>query len=71
MYKCYESDNHFKMINGETIVDLNKFVEGLKENNIPFTQEQYEEAKKNLCNLNYKKGDVALRINTTIYCVNF
>lgn len=48
MYKCYDPDNPFKMRKGETIVDLDKFVEDLKRNNIPFTQEQYEEAKKNL-----------------------
>lgn len=46
MYKCYDPDNPFKMRKGETIVDLDKYVEVLKENNIPFTQEQYEEAKK-------------------------
>ena len=32
--------------NTKTIIDLNKFAEDLKENNIPFTQEQYEEAKE-------------------------
>lgn len=48
MYKCYGIDNPFKMRKGETIVDLDKFVEDLKRNNIPFTQEQYEEAKKHL-----------------------
>ena len=46
MYKCYNLDNPFEMRKGETIVDLDKFVEDLKRNNIPFTQEQYEEAKK-------------------------
>ena len=46
MYKCYDIDNPLKMRKGETIVDLNKFVEDLKENNITFTKEQYEEAKK-------------------------
>ena len=46
MYKCYDIDNTFKTREGETIVDLDKYVEVLKENNIPFTQEQYEEAKK-------------------------
>ncbi|MFR2798189.1 MAG: hypothetical protein ACLTBI_13905 [Romboutsia timonensis] len=55
MYKCYESDNPFKMRKGETIVDLDKYVQFLKENNIPFTQKQYEEAKKNLINLNKKE----------------
>lgn len=48
MYKCYDIDNPFKMRKGETIVDLDRYVESLKENNISFTQEQYEEAKKNL-----------------------
>ena len=48
MYKCYESDNPFKMRKGEKIVDLDKYVQFLKENNIPFTQEQYEEDKKNM-----------------------
>ena len=48
MYKCYESDNPFKMRKGEKIVDLYKYVQFLKENNIPFTQEQYEEEKKNM-----------------------
>ena len=48
MYKCYNLHNPFEMRKGETIVDLDKFVEDLKENNIPFTQEQYEEVKKNL-----------------------
>ena len=46
MYKCYESDNPFKMRKGETIVDLDKYVQFLMENNIPFTQEQYKEVKK-------------------------
>lgn len=48
MHKCYEIDNPFKMRKGETIVDLDKYVQSLKENNIPFTNEQYEETKKNL-----------------------
>ena len=46
MYKCYDRDNPFKTREGETIVELDTYVEVLKENNIPFTQEQYEEAKK-------------------------
>ena len=46
MYKCYDIDNPFKTRESVTIVDLDKYVEVLKENNIPFTQEQYEEAKK-------------------------
>lgn len=48
MYRCYDLDNPFKMRKGETISNLDKFVEDLKRNNIPFTQEQYEEAKKHL-----------------------
>ena len=48
MYKCYDPNNPFKMRKGETIVNLYKFVEMLKENNIPFTKEQYEEEKKHL-----------------------
>ena len=50
MYKRNDKDNPFIMRQGETIVDLDRYVEVLKENNIPFTQEQYEEAKKNLNN---------------------
>ena len=46
MHKCYEIDNPFKMRKGERIVDLDRYVEALNENNISFTQEQYEEAKK-------------------------
>ena len=48
MYKRNDKDNPFKMRQGETIGDLDRYVESLKENNISFTQEQYEEAKKNL-----------------------
>lgn len=46
MHKCCDIDNPFKMRKGETLVDLDRYVEVLKENNIPFTKEQYEEAKK-------------------------
>ena len=48
MYKCHDKDNPFVMRKGERIVNLDRFVEMLKESNIPFTQEQYEEAKKHL-----------------------
>lgn len=48
MYKCCDPNNPFKMRKGETIVNLDRFVEMLKENNISFTKEQYEEAKKHL-----------------------
>lgn len=47
-WKPHDINNPFKMRPGENIRDIDKFVEVLKENNIPFTQEQYEEAKKNL-----------------------
>ena len=46
--KLPDINNPFIMRPGETIVDLDKYVEMLKRNNIPFTHEQYEEAKKNL-----------------------
>lgn len=55
MYKCYNIDNPFKTRQSETIVDLDRYIKSLKENNIPFTKEQYEEAKKNLINLNKKE----------------
>lgn len=45
-FKLKDINNPFKTREGETIVDLDRYVEVLKENNIPFTQEQYEEAKK-------------------------
>ena len=48
MYKCHDKNNPFVMRKGETIVDLDRYVEILKENNIHFTKEQYEEAKKHL-----------------------
>ena len=55
MYKCYDINNPFKMRKGETIGDLDRYVEVLKENNITFTKEQYEEAKKNLDKQNKTK----------------
>ena len=54
-FKLKDINNPFEMRQGETIVDLDRYVEVLKENNIPFTKEQYEEAKKNLINLNKKE----------------
>lgn len=48
MYTCCDIDNPFKTREGERIVDLNKFVESLKENNIYFSKEQYEKANKHL-----------------------
>lgn len=47
-FKLKDINNPFKTRQGETIVDLDKYIEVLKENKISFTQEQYEEAKKNL-----------------------
>lgn len=49
-FKLKDINNPFEMRKGETIGDLDKYVETLKENNISFTQEQYEEAKKKLIN---------------------
>lgn len=46
--KLKNINNPFEMRPGEKIVDLDRYVEVLKENNIPYTQEQYEEAKKKL-----------------------
>lgn len=46
--KLKNINNPFEMRQGEKIVDLDRYVEVLKENNISYTQEQYEEAKKNL-----------------------
>lgn len=46
--KLYDVNNPFVMRPGEKLVDIDRYVEVLKENNIPFTKEQYEEAKKNL-----------------------
>lgn len=47
-WKPHDINNPFKTRQGEKLTDLDKYVEMLKKNNIPFTQEQYEEAKKNL-----------------------
>lgn len=49
-FKLKDINNPFKTREGETIVDLDRYVEVLKENNIPFTEEQYGEAKRNLIN---------------------
>ena len=47
-WKLHDINDPFKMRPGEKLADLNKYVEMLKRNNISYTQEQYEEAKKNL-----------------------
>ena len=46
--KLKNINNPFEMRQGEKIVDLDKYVEMLKRNNISYTQEQYEETKNNL-----------------------
>ncbi|SCJ51470.1 Uncharacterised protein [uncultured Clostridium sp.] len=46
--KLPDINNPFITRPGERIVDLDKYVEVLKRNNIAYTQAQYEEAKKNL-----------------------
>lgn len=47
-FKLKDINNPFEMRKGETIIDLDKYIEVLKENKISFTKEQYEKAKKNL-----------------------
>ena len=49
-FKLKDINNPFETRQGETIVDLDKYVQSLKENNIPFSKDQYEEAKKKLIN---------------------
>ena len=46
--KLKNINNPFEMRQGEKIINLDRYVEMLKRNNISYTQEQYEEAKKNL-----------------------
>lgn len=53
--KLKDINNPFEMRKGETIGDLDRYVDALKGNNIPFTQDQYEEAKKKIINLNKKE----------------
>ncbi|MGY5241173.1 hypothetical protein [Clostridium tertium] len=50
MYKWepYNLNNPFITRQGESIVDLAKYSEVLKKNNIPFTEDQYNEAKKKI-----------------------
>lgn len=49
-YKIKELSNPFKMRKGETIVDIEKYVEMLKQHNIIFTDEQYKAAIKEMEN---------------------
>lgn len=46
--KPHDINNPFKTRQGEKIINLDRYVEVLKENNIPFSEEQYKEAKKEL-----------------------
>ncbi|WP_294196936.1 hypothetical protein [uncultured Clostridium sp.] len=50
MYKWKPRDINapFKTRKGEKITDIDKYAEMLKKNNITFTKEQYEQAKKEL-----------------------
>lgn len=50
MYKWEPSNinDPFQTREGETISNLEKYVELLKKNNIPFSKEQYQKAKKEL-----------------------
>ncbi|XZH90620.1 hypothetical protein ACSXEW_15870 (plasmid) [Clostridium perfringens] len=47
-WKPHDINNPFLTRPGEQIVDLDRYVEILKKNNIPFSEEQYTEAKKEL-----------------------
>lgn len=49
-FKLKDINNPFKTREGESIVDLDRYAEMLKENGIAFTRDQYEEARKNLNN---------------------
>ena len=46
--KPYDTNNPFKTRQGKKITNLDRYVEVLKENNIPFSDEQYKEAKNEL-----------------------
>mgnify|MGYP005917847313 CR=1 FL=1 len=50
MYKFnpHDINNPFLTRPGEQIVDLDRYVDVLKENNIPFSEERYKKAKKEL-----------------------
>ena len=47
-WKPHDINNPFLARPGEKIINLDRYVEVLKENNIPYTKVQYEEAKKEL-----------------------
>lgn len=48
--KVKDLRNPFKMRKGETIVEIEKYIHILKQNNIIFTEEQYKEAIKEMEN---------------------
>lgn len=50
MYKWKPNNinDPFKTRQGESIADLEKYVEVLKKNNIKFSEEQFKEAKKEI-----------------------
>lgn len=48
--KLRDLRNPFKMRNGETIIDIEKYVDILKQNKIIFTDEQYKDAIKEMEN---------------------
>ena len=47
-WKPHDINDPFKMRKGEKLVNVDNYAEMLKRYNVPFTQEQYEEAKKSL-----------------------
>ena len=47
-WKPHDINNPFKTRQGEKIINLDRYVEVLKGNNIPYTEKQYKEAKKEL-----------------------
>ena len=49
-WKIKELSNPFKMRKGETIVDIEKYLEMLKRHNIIFTDEQYKNGIKEMEN---------------------
>lgn len=49
-WKPHDINNPFKTRQGEKIINLDRYVEVLKGNNIPYTEKQYKEAKKELDN---------------------
>jgi len=52
-WKPHDINNPFKTRQGEKIINLDRYVEVLKGNNIPYTEKQYKEAKKELDNLKW------------------